>query len=138
MSERITNEKFVVKTSSNPAADGSEISYTADRNLLVKTFHAALVTDGNAANRQVHFTFEDASGNVYARFVAGGTQAASLTRQYSGRPGEFAAPAVADTCFIVPIPNGGVYLPAGGKIKTSTTSVQATDNWGPLTISARY
>ncbi|HXJ64923.1 MAG TPA: hypothetical protein VNN79_14300 [Actinomycetota bacterium] len=134
---RISEEQFVVKTSPNSAA-GAEVAFTAAQNLLVKTFHVALVTDANAANRQVHFTFEDAAGNVYARFVAGGTHAASLTRQYAGRPGEFAAPAVADTAFIIPIPNGGIYLPNGGKIKTVTTAIQVGDDYGVLTVSARY
>lgn len=127
---------YTVAVSSDPAGTGAEHSYTATERLLVKSFSATLVSDANAANRQVTFTFEDANGNVYARFTAGGTQAASLTRHYTARPGDYAAPAVADNVFVLTLPRDGIFLPAGGKIKTSTTSVQATDNWGVLTLLA--
>lgn len=127
---------YATKVSSDPAAN-VEHALTFDEPMLVQSFVAALVTDANVANRQVHFTLEDAAGRVYARFTAGGTQAASLTRQYSGQVANFAAPAVADTNFVVPIGGGvqGLYVPQGGVLRTVTTLFQATDNWGVLTVS---
>jgi hypothetical protein len=121
----------VTIATTNPAA-GSEHSYTFTEDALILSFVAALVTDANAANRQVHFTFEDSSGNVYARITAGGTHAASLTRQYSGLAVDFAAPAVADTNFVLPIGGNGLYVAKGDKVKTITTNKQAGDDWGAI------
>ncbi len=120
--------QFAVKTSSDPAA-GSEHAYTADEDVLVRKFHVALVTDANVANRQVEFTFEDAQGNVYARFVAGGTQAASLTRFYFGIEGDFASPAVANDVFQIPLGKEGIFLPKGGKIKTVIGGAPVTQRY---------
>lgn len=129
-------QPYVVKQSANPAA-GAEIAFTADEDLVIKSFDLELVTDATVQNRQVKFTIEDADGKVYFRAVAGGVQAASLTRQYAGRPGEYASPAVADTVFVVALPVGGVFIPKNGKLKTSTTLIQAGDNFGALTLFAR-
>lgn len=120
------------KVAAVPAA-GANCVLTSNEDLLIRAVFVALVTDANVANRQVHFTFENASGVVYARFTAGGTQAASLTRQYSGQPTLYASPAVADTNFVVAMPPDGIVLPNGGKIKTVTTLIQATDAFGALT-----
>lgn len=126
---------FVVRKSSDPAAN-TEISYTVDEDLLIKSFDVSLVTDATVANRQVQITAEDADGNVYFRGVAGGVQAASLTRKYAARPGEYAAPAVADDVFVVPLPPGGLFIPRNGKLKTATTARQSGDNFGALTLFA--
>ena len=130
-----TTLKFVVAQSADPAAN-TEISFTAAEDLLVRTFDLTLVTDANVANRQVKITVEDSAGNVYARLVAGGVQAASLTRRYSGVQGDFAAPAVQDDVFQIALGKDGLFVPKGGKIKTVTTNRQATDNFGALVLSA--
>jgi hypothetical protein len=126
--------KSTIKVSNDPAGTGVEHSYTFTEDVIVYQWQTALVTDANVANRQTRFTFEDSNGNVYATYVAGGTQAASLTRQYTARPGEIAPPAVSDTVFLIPIPAVGIFVPQGGKVKTVTTSIQATDNYGVLTL----
>jgi hypothetical protein len=128
-------DNFGTAVSSDPAAN-TEHSITisaSDGPIILVGFSAALVTDANAANRQVKFSFEDASGRVFQYAVAGGTHAASLTRQYAGRCTGYASPAVADTLFVVSLPEEGIWIPAGGVIKTITTNLQATDNWGALT-----
>lgn len=133
------NASIITKVSSDPAGTGVEHSYTFDEDFLLVGFQTQLVTDANAANRQVHFTIEDASGNVYARVTAGGVQAASTTRQYSGLMANFSAPAVADTNFIIPIGTVGIPVVRNGKIKTVTTAIQATDNYGTLQlVGQRY
>ena len=127
-------EAYGTAVSADPAATGAEHSITISNGpIILVGFSVALVTDANAANRQVKFSFEDASGRVFQYAVSGGTQAASLTRQYAGRIAEYASPAVADTLFTVSLPTGGIWLPENAIIKTVTTSIQATDNWGVLT-----
>jgi hypothetical protein len=127
---------YTTKVSANPAGDGSEHSYTLTEELILKHAVFALVTDSNAANRNVQVTIEDADGNVFFRIAAGGVQIASKTYQYVLREGDFTPPALLDTVLTLPIPKGGITIPSGGKIKTVTTAVQATDNYGVMTIRA--
>jgi len=88
---------------------------------------ATLVTDANAANREVSLTFDDGT-TVYAVAPSSVNQAASLTRRYSAGAGSIrgaAATALEITIAITP-----VVLLAGHRIATVTTNRQVTDNWG--------
>jgi len=122
------------QTSSDPAADGTENSLTTTEDFVLRGFSAALVTDSNAANRQVHVKVLDPDSVEIFRCTAGGTQAQSLTRQYTGVCSAMDAPAADDTNFVMVLPPDGVFVPSGSTISTVTTSSQATDNWGPLTV----
>lgn len=126
----------VTKAAAVPAA-GAEVALTADEPFFLQTFRVQLVSDANVANRQVRFTVEDAAGRIFAEFISGGTQAASLTRQYTGLQVNFTSPALVDTLFTVAIPAGpqGLYVPQGGVIRTKTTLIQAGDAYGALTVS---
>lgn len=127
----------LVVASSDPAATGAEHAYTATEDLIIKSFAVALVTDGNAANRQVNFTAEDSGGNIYWKAVAADVQAASVTRTYTAYAGYDVAPvAVEDTTFVLPLPEEGLLLPKNGVLRTVTTSIQATDNYGKLVMFA--
>ena len=125
-------DAYGTAVSSDPAAQAEHAVTISGGPVILVGFSAALVTDANVANRQVKFSFEDASGRVFQYAVAGVTQAA-LTRQYAGRITNYASPAVADTLFVVSLPEGGIWLPDGAVIRTITTNIQATDNWGVLT-----
>ena len=91
------------------------------------SLRAALVTDANAANREVAITFDDGT-TVYAEAHSGVNQAASLTRQYTATPGGVRGAAATGTGILIAIPN--LLLPAAHRIATSTTNRQAGDNWG--------
>lgn len=126
---------YTTKVSNDPAATGVEHSFVLDASsdLYVRYFFTTLVTDANVASRIVHFQGQDASGNVLWEVVAGGSQAASLTRKYVGLPIDIAPQAVNDNEFLISIPREGLFVPAGGKIVTITTAKQATDDYGVLT-----
>lgn len=90
------------------------------------SIRAALVTDANAANREVAITFDDGT-SVYAEAHAGVNQAASLTRQYAASRGGVRGAAATATGILIAIPE--LLLPAGHRIGTATTNRQAGDNW---------
>jgi hypothetical protein len=115
-------------TGTNPAAN-VEISETVPTGARwrVQSLRAALVTDANAANREVAITFDDGT-NVYAEAHAGANQAASLTRQYTAAVGGVRGAAATGTGILIAMPS--LILPAGHRIRTSTTNRQAGDDWG--------
>lgn len=89
---------------------------------------AQLVTTATVGNRQVDLLLTDGT-NTIITIAAGGTQAASLTRQYQYIPGEAAPAAVAGTLFVCPFPPGLVLL--GGwtiQILDSATIDAAADD----------
>jgi len=112
----------------DPAA-GAEISETvpAGARWRLQSLRAAFVTDATAANREVAIVFDDGT-NTYAEAHSGVNQAASLTRQYTAAVGGVRGAAATGTGILLAIPS--VILPAGHRIRTSTTNLQAGDNWG--------
>src|SRR6266542_2772319 len=73
---------YPIKTAVVAVADpavATDYTYTVLEDMNVRSISLKLVTDANAANRQVQITFEDSSGNVYHRVGAGGNLVASLT-----------------------------------------------------------
>lgn len=113
----------------SPAA-GADLSYTATENMLVKSIRLKLVTDSNSANRRTHITIEDPSGNIYWQACTGGAETASLTHLIFATRAQVAVnTSVDDTTWRINLPPDGVYVPLGGKIKTSTTSIQVGDQY---------
>jgi hypothetical protein len=115
-------------TGTDPAAN-VEISEACPTNarwrLLAIRF--SLVTDANAANREVALTIDDGT-NVYARSPSRIAQAASLTRAYTFGINLNAVAAAQDTeqtASLVP-----VTIQGGHRFNTVTTNRQATDNYG--------
>jgi hypothetical protein len=115
-------------TGTDPAAN-TEIAETVPTGARwrLRSLRVTLVTDANAANREVSLLVDDGTATLYA-VPSGVNQAASLTRNYS-----FAAQAVRGAAatsgdIIVPIPD--LDLRAGYRIQTSTANRQATDNFG--------
>lgn len=127
---------FTRVTTSDPAA-GVEHSYTMLEDTLLRYFAVELVTGSDVATRTVHLVIKDASGNLIFRCAAGGSQSASLTRRYIGRPGDYASPAVNDTVFVIPLPLEGIPVVTGDVITTETTNFDNSlneDNFGKLTL----
>lgn len=121
---------IVTYTGTNPANDGTEISETVPtgKSWRILSIRATLVTDGNAASRQVGLTLSDGT-NVFFKSCSASVQAASLTHNYTfaDLPGVVVASAALE--HQVPVP-AGMILPAGTVIATVITAKQATDGWG--------
>jgi hypothetical protein len=124
-----SNGQIVTYTGSNPAGDGTEWSETVPTGRVwrILSIRATLVTDANAANRQVGVTLSDGT-NVFFKSCSTSVQAASLTHSYTiaDLPGAVVASAALE--HQVPLPS--MLLPAGTVIASVTTAKQATDNWG--------
>ena len=112
----------------DPAAN-TEISETvptgARWRLLAASF--TFVTDANAANREVALVLDDGTTTLLTS-PSGFTHTASLTRRYSAANlGAQTAPTQGtDRQILIP----DLRLPAASRIRTSTTAIQATDNYG--------
>lgn len=115
-------------TGTDPAAN-VEISETVPTNARWKLLAArfSLVTDGNAANREVALTFDDGT-NVYARIPARVVQTATLTFGYTCLVGAALETVVQDTEKLIRLP--AIELQGGHRWNTVTTNRQATDNYG--------
>lgn len=84
-----------------------------------------LVSDGNAANRQVRLTVNDGDGVPLASIPTAAVQAASLTRDYYFLPNVNAASGPVDGVFLSPLPI--FFLQPTWTLVVSIASVQATD-----------
>jgi hypothetical protein len=71
------------------AADDSDKTFTVTtlKQWWVRSIYVKLVTTATGGNRQVDVLFTDASNNIFAKYVAGAVQTASLTREYIFSPG---------------------------------------------------
>lgn len=119
-------------TGSDPAAN-TEISETvpAGARWRLRSMRFALVTDATAANREVVLTLDNGTLAAYARIPSGANQAASLTHGYTfALHTQKIAPGVA-LAHALPLPD--VILMPGSLIRTVTTNIQATDNYGAPT-----
>jgi hypothetical protein len=110
-------------------AAGAEISETvpAGARWRLRALSAVLVTDGNAANREVTITIDDGTTILFTA-PSGFTHTASLTKRYSAAMiGAQTTPAqTTDRQIILP----DLWLPGGARIKTVTTNIQVGDNYG--------
>lgn len=115
-------------TGTDPAAN-VEIQETVPTGARwrLRSLRAQLVTDGNAANREVSITVDDGT-SVYYEAASGANQAASLTRQYTFAPHGVRGAAATGTSLLVAIAT--LLLAAGHRVNTATFNRQVTDNWG--------
>lgn len=92
------------------------ITVPAGKQWVLKSLYAKLISTATVGNRQLDVLITDDGDNIFAKFVAGAVQAASLTREYV-----FAPEHPQETGFT----NGGMLralagelaLPAGYKIR---------------------
>lgn len=126
-----------VRQSADPAA-GVEASYIADEDEIVHAVEASLVTSATVAARITSIAVDDpATGIEYMRFGTPGSQAASLTRIYSAAAYGTAIDNAGNTSTInLPIPQGGIPLKKGHRLRTVTVNIQAGDNYGPMAVLA--
>lgn len=112
---------------SAPAA-GAEISETVPTNARWRplSIFTSLVTDGNAANRDVSLTLDDGA-TVWLRAPAGQNHIASLTTRYVWSPQAVRFTIAGDRTITVPIPD--TILMGGSRIRTVTTAVQVGDQY---------
>lgn len=115
-------------TGTDPAAN-TEISETVPTGARWRllSMRVALVTDANAANREVAITFDDGT-TVYFESAAAANQAASLTRQYTASIVGQRGAASTGTGILILLPD--VQLLAGHRVRTVTTNRQVGDNYG--------
>lgn len=116
----------------DPAAN-TEISQTVPSNQFWQLIGArvSLVTDATVSNRTVQLTLDDGT-TVWNLYPSPSTQAASLTYNYN-----FAVGAQNTTVLnnnVVVSLGSQLILPAGYRIRTLTNNLQATDNYGVMTL----
>lgn len=124
---------FVVTTASTDPAANTEISTTVPANQLWLLLGArvSLVTDANVANRTVAFTIDDGT-TVVQRYTSPSVQAASLTYGYTYTAGGSNATVLGNEVVVGIGQN--IMLAPGYRLKTVTTNIQATDNYGAMTF----
>lgn len=124
-----------VLTTTDPAA-GVEIDYTIDAALgpvRLSAVNFALVASAGAANREVNLLVSIPGGAWIALLPSGVNQIASENRQYSfiNQLGWRGAGA---TALNIGVSIGDLILPAGSRIRTATTNIQAGDNFSAAFI----
>ncbi len=113
-------------TGTDPAAQ-AEISETvpARRRWAIKSIFFHLVTDGTVANRHVSLIIDDGA-NVLWQITCASAHPASCDTTYSFAQ-IAAAEALVDCACFHPLPS--LALPAGARIRTSTSLLKAGDNF---------
>lgn len=119
------------KVSADPAAN-NEIVYTADENMIVKSVAFTLVSDATAANRTVTLIADDGT-DIFFRTTGGSPQAASETWTYGAYQG-CSRESVGVFHLNLGFPEGGLYLPAGSRLRTNTINRQAGDNYSAMIL----
>lgn len=115
-------------TGTDPAAN-VEISEAVPTNARWRplSIRFSLVTDANAANREVALTFDDGA-NVYARIPSRFTHVASLTFGYTAALNAALETVAQDTEKLIRLPP--IVMQGGHRFNTVTTGRQVTDNYG--------
>lgn len=110
----------------SPAA-GADFTYSAAGIYLERflTLHVKLVTDGNAANREVVVSFEGPGSRRFALAGINTTVPASQTVYYEFSVFQPEAVATVDSSALVPLP--AVVLGPGIVLKVHVVNIQATD-----------
>ena len=123
-----------VLTGANPAA-GAEVADTMVDNVNLRIIGGmvTLVTDGTAASRRVHLTIDQGQGGIVQHFFGDTDQTATTTRTYHFLPLGFSEDREDNGHIIIPIPPN-LYVAEESIIGTSTTNIQAGDNFGSMTL----
>jgi hypothetical protein len=115
-------------TGTNPAA-GAEVSETVPTNARWRPIavRLTLVTDATVSSRVVTVTLDDGA-TVYLQVPSAVAQTASLTNSYNLGADMIQIGAIT-TAILIPLP-AELYMPAGHRIRSLTTNLQAGDNYG--------
>lgn len=118
----------------SPAA-GAEVSIVPDTSAgwLVRGLRFTLLTSAVAGARTVTLAVDDTIAE-YVRAPAVATQAASLSRVYSGYPGSASAIAAGP---VIPLqmPADGLWLPQGHRLRTITDLIDVGDQYGGISLA---
>lgn len=130
--------RYVQGSVANPGAghDLSDIPNYGDSYRLL-TLRAVLTTSAVVANRYPHFQFVSPSGAVIHEIVPAAAQAASLAVTYdlvAANGALFDGSAVHDGVSSLSLPD--LWVPAGTKVRTLTTAIDAGDTWTGVYWSA--
>lgn len=110
-----------------------DIVPTTSGGWLIRTIRATLVTSAAVATRTPTLSADDTISEWY-RAAPGATQAASLTRVYSGFHSSAGA-ASAGPVIAWGIPADGLWLPQGHHLRTITDLIDVGDQWSNVVIS---
>jgi hypothetical protein len=92
------------------------ITVPAQKQWVLKSLYAKLISTATVGNRQLDVLITDAADNIFAKFVAGAVQAASLTREYLFAPQQPQETAFTGGLMLRALA-GELTLPAGYKIR---------------------
>ena len=120
----------------DPAA-GAGITYTIPTNRVIhlEAIHFKLVTDANAASRQVQLIIDTGSSSLFIwRRFCSVTQAASLTRYYNAGFGETADAEVSDN---ITMPYPPLSLIGGWRMLLTISNIQVGDQVSGFKVKGR-
>ena len=123
-------------TGATPAA-GAEISETVPTGARwdLVAFRAIFTTSVTAATRKPCLLLDDGT-NVYIRLSISSTQSASLSANYNWLQGQGTIVLDGSLDFLSPLPVN-VRLGSGHRIRTTTASIQAGDQWSTIQYLVR-
>lgn len=119
--------------SANPAA-GAEATIEVPVNEMwrIRAISIQLVTDANVADRRVHFTV-NTSVAPSINFFGSADQTAGQTRNYTAAIFGHIPDELDDDDILLPLPTE-LWVEGGFDIATETTNLQATDNFGIMSV----
>ena len=129
--------RYVQGSVAEPAAgaDLTEVPNYGDTFRLL-SLRATLVTSSTTASRYPHFKFVSPSGNVVHELVPSTAQVASKTVVYQlvgGNGAAYEGSATVDGLSSCSLPD--LWWPAGTKVETATTAIDAGDQWSDIYFS---
>lgn len=129
LEDSIPNDQGFVRSvlGTDPAA-GAEVSETVPTNARWKlhSIIASLVTDGTVANRNVNWIIDDGTTTLY---TSNDNTNHAATTTASHILSENQTRGTIGTIYNSPMNPVGLVLFQGWRIRTSTTNLQAGDNW---------
>lgn len=130
------NVPFLKVFSAEQPAAAAEFSIAAPGQGLWRVISVAfsLVTDANAANRAASLTLDDGT-TVLWRSCAPVVQTAGLTWNYSAFSGAGNGANVGVVSYF-PLPDSGLWMQPGWRLRSVTASMQAGDRYGAPTVFA--
>lgn len=117
-----------VKQSDDPAA-GDEITFVADEDCIVYSLRFTFVTSAVAGNRNPALVADDGT-NQFFRVNDNTARAASTTSEYCFYAGSSSVSINQG----FPLPDGGLRLREGDRIRTITAGLDAGDNYSAMTL----
>lgn len=124
-------------TTANPAAgaDPAAVTVPSGKRYLVLSAINTVTTDANVANRYPYLHIKNDGSASTAMYMAATPITASIAGQIVSFGGGAAGGAIgAGQVIAIPIPSGGVEVPAAGTIRVQYLNIQATDDAAAMTL----